>query len=359
MAGNSKRVFPGGNTSKGFFNYFNYMIPRDVNRIFSIKGGPGVGKSSLMKKIANEFMELGYDVEMHHCSSDPRSLDGLVIPELKVVLLDGTAPHIVDPKNPGAEDEIINLGEHWNLEELEKNKDGIKSCGREISRYFTRAYKFLEAAAAIYRDIEDTHKSAMDFGKVNSLTNKLIDEILIGVEQKDKNIEVRHLFGSAYTPLGYIECTDSVLKDVKNIYYIDGEIGTGKTTLLNKLYNRASDYGLEVEVYHSPLVPEKIETVLIKDLDLALTTSKLFKENSEKTIDLNEFIDKEKCAKYREELDYDIETLNELVNYALLNIKRAKSLHDDLEEYYVPNMRFDEIENVKDELVNRILSYKK
>ncbi len=95
MGGKAKRVFPGGNTSKGFFSYYDYLIEKDANRIFVIKGGPGVGKSSMMKKIGKEMIDRGYDVEFHHCSSDNNSIDGIVIPKLKVAMVDGTAPHLI------------------------------------------------------------------------------------------------------------------------------------------------------------------------------------------------------------------------------------------------------------------------
>lgn len=94
--GNVKEVFPGGNTYKGFHSFYDHILPQEeANRIFCIKGGPGVGKSSFMKAIAKEFVELGYDVELHHCSSDNNSLDGVVIKQAKVALLDGTAPQRV------------------------------------------------------------------------------------------------------------------------------------------------------------------------------------------------------------------------------------------------------------------------
>ncbi len=120
MKGKIRKIFPGANTSNGFYSYFDYIIPKDVNRIFCLKGGPGVGKSSLMKKVARDFVEKGYDVEVFPCSSDPSSLDAVVIEKLKVVLLDATAPHIVDPKIPGAIDEIVNFGDFWNMDNLEK-----------------------------------------------------------------------------------------------------------------------------------------------------------------------------------------------------------------------------------------------
>ena len=155
MEGKIRKIFPGANTANGSFNFFDNIIQDNINRIFCFKGGPGVGKSSLMKKIAQEFIDRGYDVELHHCPSDPSSLDALLINKLGVVLLDGTSPHIVDPKDPGAVDEIINLGEFWNVDNLEENKDEIIEVGKDISASFRRAYKFLKSAEPIYFDIEE------------------------------------------------------------------------------------------------------------------------------------------------------------------------------------------------------------
>ncbi len=94
MSGKIKKVFPGGNTSQGFYSYYNYVIEDDANRIFVLKGGPGVGKSSMMKKIAEDMLAKGYDVEYHYCSSDNDSLDGIVVSKLRVAMIDGTAPHV-------------------------------------------------------------------------------------------------------------------------------------------------------------------------------------------------------------------------------------------------------------------------
>ena len=84
MEGKVRKLFPGANTANGSFNFFDNIIQGDINRIFCFKGGPGVGKSSLMRKIAKEFIDNGYDVELHHCPSDPSSLDAILIKELKL-----------------------------------------------------------------------------------------------------------------------------------------------------------------------------------------------------------------------------------------------------------------------------------
>ena len=355
MESKVRHIFPGANTANGSFNFFDNIIQDNINRIFCLKGGPGVGKSSLMKKVAQEFVNRGYDVELHHCSSDPSSLDALLIKKLGVVLLDATSPHIVDPKDPGAVDEIVNLGEFWNVDSLEKNKAEIIEIGKDISASFKRAYKFLKSAQPIYFDIEDKYQNSMNFGKVNLLVDEFIEKLFNKASNLGEYKKERHLFGTAITPIGHIDYTDSILSQVKNVYYLEGEIGTGKTTFLKKVYEKAVQKGMSVEVYHYPLIKEKIETIIINDLETAITVSKIFKDREK--IDFNQFIDEEKLSKYKEEIDFDKNIFNELINYAILNLKKAKTKHDIIESYYIPNMNFNEIEILREELIKRILKY--
>lgn len=355
MKGNVRKLFPGANTCDGFYSYFDYIFPKDVNRIFCLKGGPGVGKSSLMKKVAHDFVERGYDIEVFPCSSDPASLDAVLIKNLNVVLLDATSPHMIDPKTPGAIDEIINLGDFWNAGNLESKKAEISQCNKDISACFQRAFKYLKSAEPIFYDIESKNSNAMDFGKVNKFTEEFIEKLLEGVENSEKLSNPRHLFGTSITPIGHIDYSDSLLQDMKKIYYLDGNIGYGKTTFLKRVYERAVLKGLKVEVFHYPLIPSKIESIILNDLGIAITTSSLFKE--EETINLVQFINDEKLSKNKEELDMDEKVLDELINYAISNLKKAKSNHDVIEDYYIPNMDFEKINELKDKLIERILKY--
>lgn len=355
MNGKMRKLFPGANTSNGFYSYFDYIIPKDVNRIFCLKGGPGVGKSSLMKKIARDFVERGYDVEIFPCSSDPGSLDAVLIKKLKVVLLDGTAPHVVDPKIPGAIDEIVNFGDFWNMSNLENNKIEILQCNKEISACFQRAFKYLKAAEPIFYDIEVKNADIMNFGKLNKFTEEFIEELFTGIENNEELSVPRHLFGTAITPIGHVDYGDSLLQDATKVYYLDGKIGYGRTTFLKRVYERAVLKGLKVEVFHYPLIPEKIEGIMIEDLGVAITTSSLFKDQN--IINLGKFVNKDKLDEYKEELEVNERILDELINYAISNLKKAKSNHDIIENYYIPNMNFEKVNQLKDQLIEKILKY--
>lgn len=357
MNGRIIKVFPGGNTSEGFFSYYRYLLEKGTRRIFVIKGGPGVGKSTLMKKVANRLQELGFDLELHYCSSDNNSLDGIAVLDAGIVMVDGTAPHIVDPKYPGGLDEIINLGEYWYTEGMEVNREKIIASTNEVSRLFTRAYRFLKAARSMAENISAMHSHSMNFLPVNRvvliLEKMLFDHTYLPEASESLGSE-RHLFSSAYTPEGYIDFTDSVLQNVGRVYYLEGSMGTGKSTLMRRIADKALEKGMDVEIYHTPLIPTKIGSVIIKDINMAITSSPYYQQNNYQIINLNQYMNIGILASYKEEILLDSEMLEALIDQGINNIRRAKEEHDVLEQHYVPNMDFAAVEEKYEELLSRI-----
>ncbi len=103
IKGRVKMVFPGGNTCLRFYSFYDNIIEPDAKRIFVIKGGPGVGKSTFMRRIGEDLRDRSYDIECHRCSSDNDSLDAVVAPALGAALIDGTAPHVAVPVSKHSE----------------------------------------------------------------------------------------------------------------------------------------------------------------------------------------------------------------------------------------------------------------
>ena len=62
-------------------------------------------------------------------------------------------------KNPGAVDEIINLGDFWDEDGIRKNKEAILEANKEVGRTFRRAYRYLKSAYSIYQDNEEIVES--------------------------------------------------------------------------------------------------------------------------------------------------------------------------------------------------------
>ncbi|MCL2488959.1 MAG: hypothetical protein FWE80_09780 [Oscillospiraceae bacterium] len=87
--------FLGANTPAGFVEFTGDLYdPHDGWRVYILKGGPGTGKSSLLRALWTRMAELGAEVELIRCSSDPQSLDAVRLPGIKVLVIDGTHPHV-------------------------------------------------------------------------------------------------------------------------------------------------------------------------------------------------------------------------------------------------------------------------
>ena len=357
--GRIRHMFPGGNTSKGFFSFYSYILPQEAaRRIFVIKGGPGVGKSTFMKKAALELVDIGYDVEFMHCSSDNGSLDGIVAPELGIAMIDGTAPHVVDPKNPGAVDEIIHLGDYWNEEGMRANKDGILKDNKEVGRLFARAYRYINAAASVYDDSAVINGWGMDLGKLNTAAAKLIDTFFRSDAIAEKEGYERKLFASAFTPKGMQNHLDTILTG--KICVIRGRAGTGTDRLLEKIKTAAVERGFYVEAYYCPLNPAKLEHLVIPDKGMSFTTDNKYHKVGKEAfleIDLNIYLDKTVLQEYSAVLDYNEKTFEALLQRGLDTIAQAKALHDHMETYYIPNMDFDAVQRCWESTMARILEY--
>lgn len=86
--------FLGANSGQGFQNLFpRFCEPEAFDDLIVLKGGPGVGKSTLMRTVGKAMEERGETVEYLYCSGDPASLDGVHIPSIRTAIVDGTAPH--------------------------------------------------------------------------------------------------------------------------------------------------------------------------------------------------------------------------------------------------------------------------
>ena len=56
--------FLGANSGRGFRNLFDqFCTPEDYHDLLVLKGGPGVGKSTMMKRIGQAMEERGEQVE--------------------------------------------------------------------------------------------------------------------------------------------------------------------------------------------------------------------------------------------------------------------------------------------------------
>jgi Cdc6-like AAA superfamily ATPase len=360
MTGTIKHFFAGGNTAKGFYSLYDSVL-QNLNRIYILKGGPGTGKSSLMKQVGTEMINKGYDIEMIHCSSDNDSIDGVIIPALKVGIVDGTAPHIIEPKAPGAVEQYINLGIAWNSDQLSKNKEIIRDLNRQISSSYQQAYNSFSKALAIHDEWEEIYIKNMNFDEANTLTNELIKQFF-GDRLLTKKSTITHRFLGAATPAGPVDYIQNLTSDLSKRYFIKGRPGSGKSTMLKKIAEAAQNKGFDAQVYHCGFDPNSLDMVIVPELSIAIFDStaphEYFpKHKSDEVVDMYvRTITPGTDEKYAEALKNIKQRYAEKMKEGTAYLAKAKKFHDQLENHYIHAMDFSKINRMTQEILQEIES---
>lgn len=348
--------FLGSSGKNGFFSCFNQLTPRiEGQYTYIIKGGPGTGKSSMMKIIADEIEKRDIECERIFCSSDPSSLDGVIFPSLRVSICDGTAPHTLDPVYPGATGEIINLGECWNKKSVYAEKEKIIELTDKNKECHRRSRKFIESAFSIFSDGEKITADALDEAHLMRYAGRIANRFFRKPSGRVGLEKTRLL--SAITPNGYIFLNDTVNEMCDKIIVFEDDFGTAARKLIEELRTYALASGFSV--ISSPYIgsERRINHIIIKELSLAfITKDKLcpISVNATKTVSLKRFYDSEAIRNHKARLGFSKKAANELLEEAVIALKNAKEIHDELESCYIKAMDFEKTEKIKIELIERI-----
>lgn len=261
--------FGAANGFDGFRSYFKDIFnPKDYNRVYVIKGGPGTGKSSMMKKIHSSFSNEGYKTERIYCSSDPGSLDGVIVKQnnKKVALLDGTAPHETDASFPGAIDEIINLAEGLDYKKLSRSRDAITELNEIKKSYYEKAYKLLNLAGEIDKYIHSYFTENTDYNAAERFTKQILSEA-----NSLKKFTNKPRMISAFCKDGLVSFSPQV-QTKTNMLYIGGERHSAYI-LMNILASKLSEMEL-IDIYcPSPLSMSYIERIYTESIVIAVSES--------------------------------------------------------------------------------------
>lgn len=335
--------FLGANTPYGFVSFFDELYnPYESNRAFIIKGGPGTGKSSMMKTVAKRAEEKGYFTEYVYCSSDPKSLDGVIIPELSLSFADGTSPHVLEPKFPGACERIINTGEFWDSEKLFSKREEIRSLTLENSLYHRRSSAYLAAAGKLNEENRRIAANFVNREKVYSYALRFVNREL--PERKKCPGKKKRRFISAITPEGKIFLSESV----KNLAYrtigVEDEYGGVSGILIDSIGELSVKRGYDVFFCYCPMSPRgECEHIIIPQAGLALISERSTHKTElqhDRLLHSKRFL-YEEMQNYKKRLSFNRRLQNELITESINCLKKAKEVHDRLEKIYIETMNFD------------------
>lgn len=351
---NDIRFFLGSNTKRGFVPLFDQLKdPVIGNHLYILKGGPGSGKSSLMRRIAKTLVQEGHKIEYIPCASDPMSLDAILDYDAGIAMVDGTAPHTMDPNYPGAYDTIINLGSVWDDHILKKHKQDIIELSDTISQSHSMATSCIIAAAAL---LDANRKLASRYVNQEALTSevsKLIEEL----ENSPKGKERKRLL-SAVSVGNFIFLDDTLTSLCSKLYIISDDWGAASSAFMSNLHCYAVSKSLDViTCYDSIHNPDKIDHLIFPKAGIAITTSNSFHScNYENSVSIDGLMKPIEIMNIST-MTRHLSMAQSLIDNACLHIARAKQLHDDLESYYIAAMDFTKVDDIYNKVIEEVHNF--
>lgn len=345
----------GANSPNGFYSLYDQLIdPAQAEDIFILKGGPGCGKSSLMRRVGHAMEERGLSVEYIACSGDPDSLDAVLIPALKTALVDGTAPHVVEPKFPGVVERYLNLGACYRRDGLRPLRREILSCMSGYQGCYSRAYRCLLAAAQIEEDIRalllTPHVESKLFKRARGILSREIKK----TGQEPGRAVQRFLGGVTHQGvLCRFETADALCG---RIYELSDPYGLAGP-LLTHLAAGAMAAGYDIIACPSPMAPERMEHLLIPDLSLAFVSStpvRPYGKRPYRRLRLDSMADPDLLHRNKTRLRFSRKVAAALVEEAVDSLSQAKAMHDHLEELYNPHVDFERVYRIADSVIQEL-----
>lgn len=355
----STSFFLGANTPKGFYSLFNELYnPYENWDMYIIKGGPGTGKSSMMKNVAAKAEKKGYNVERIPCSSDPLSLDGIIIPELQVAVADGTSPHVINPVFPGVCEHTIDLGQFWNTEKLKVNSTKIKKKTVTNSGFHKQCINYLKTAAVIENELKIITEKAIKKEKAERFASRFCENNL-SVTNNDTG-HCKRRFLSTVTPLGIVVQYDTLFSLCDNIITINDNSSAVSSYIFNLINEYAEKEKIDRILCMCPMNPEnKIDHIIFPNLRIGLYTSNMYhpmiKKNG-RIVRYERFIDESIDAECKNKTTFLNKAKLELIGESVNCLEKAKASHDVLESYYITAMDFSGVSSITDKLIKKILN---
>ena len=334
-------IFLGANSGGGFYSLYGQLLRGRLDDLLIIKGGPGCGKSSFMRTVAKELAAEGWSPIFVNCSGDPDSLDGVLFPEQRVGLVDGTSPHVLEPTYAVAAERYLDLTRFYDVEATKARRAEIVAHTDAYRAAYAEAYHVLRAADALESERRAAVHAVMDFDKLARRVDSLLRRELRGRAAKRGRVDCAFLGGMTHK--GELCLFDTVEALCPRVVALDDSYGLAENAL-SHARDAAAEAGCDVLACMNPDRPQELHHLLLPAAGLALVTSTArlpYTGEAYRRIRADALaaagLDRAEKAKLR----LTGRLGRSLRDEATEALRRAKREHDALEKAYNPCVDFD------------------
>lgn len=343
--------FAASNSRHGFYSYYDSCFDdARVGRVFAIKGGPGTGKNRFMRDVAEAAEHHLHRVECIYCSSDASSLDGVILTGAGqcIAILDATAPHIYEPKNPGVREELVDLGAFWDRAQLLSYRETVDALNAQKNTAYTRAYRYLKSTGEMMAVRDSLVFPFVRRGAIERYAKRLMGEIPPG-----RGYSVRHTLMRSVGMQGEV-MLDGLFGLAGRTVLIDDCRGTARY-LMEAIKRGAEARCQPIRLSHSPIDPEVIDAVFFCDCGVLFVAGNAREGIPfDKSVGMRRFLETSRMGEVRADVNAAERGIRMMLEGAVKSLADVRNAHFKLESIYSAAMDFDAKEKFTKQFCERL-----
>lgn len=347
--------FLGANSGEGFVSLYDQLGGGTLRDLLILKGGPGSGKSSFMRRIARAMETRGEQVVHVYCSGDPQSLDAVIFPGVRAAAVDGTSPHVLEPRYAGAAERYCDLGRFCSAAGAKAHRAEIVRLSDAYRASYAEAYRLLRAMTAVEDEQRALARRGFDAPALVRRAEGIAARELRG--KAAPGGAVQRAFLGGVTHEGRLLRFDTVRMLCPRVYALQDSFGLA-APLLETLCSSALAHGERAILCPDPLRPQTPQHLLLPGRGLAFVTEQQAPdEKPYRRLRLDAAAEGALSRTERAKLRFIRRIARSLEDETVDTLRRAKAQHDALEALYNPLMDFDGVYALADEEAARFASY--
>ena len=349
--------FLGANSAEGFYGLYDQLLDARLYDLIILKGTPGCGKSTFMRRAAAALEERGLETVYIHCSGDPDSLDGVIAPAIRTAIVDGTAPHVLEPRYALAHERYVDLSQCCDSAAAKEVTNGLTALTDAYRASYREAYHVLRALGGVDAERRALVRAHFDEEKLlRRAAGIAARELKGGGEMRGRAADV---FLGGLTCQGRVCRFDSVDALCPRVYELCDSYGLA-APVLRLLRDAALEAGEDVLACRDPLRPAEIAHLLIPARGLAFVTTGEgvhYEGKPYRRLRVDVMAEEKLTRAEKAHLRFIRRVRRALEEEAVASLKRAKRGHDALEALYRPCVDFDAVGALCDAEIARIDAY--
>ncbi|AET70860.1 hypothetical protein Desor_5486 [Desulfosporosinus orientis DSM 765] len=270
-----RHYFAEGLTTRGYISLLPNMMPT-WKRVYVLLGGPGTGKSTMIKIIGLELLDRGYEIDFLRSVRDPDSMAGFIMPRMGLAVLDAMEVSPLRWQAPGVVEKFTDFSMFCDEVKLERERSSILEMEKALQELQMTLEDELAAelgsllGSRSTKPLKDKGNSSWILGNSAQLKVKKentgpwpLAENALKLLQKSV---VNPFFLHGLTPDGWLNLAPHFLADFDQIRL------EGDDTLdaLDWVLREAQQLGQLIEIVLHPLNPDDVIGITFPERHLAI-----------------------------------------------------------------------------------------